>query len=541
MPTPYASFARTVVASPGTIFLRAPASAQLAYAPEGFEISYEEAARAVEAVRLSYAAAGYGHGVTVALLLENRPVFFWHWLALNALGVAILPINPDLRADDLAYQFTIAEPDLVVALPEREPFIRSTGMDATRIVGPDGPFPTCRLTTVRSTGGPDDACALLFTSGTTGNPKCCVLSNDYFMQLARWYVGQGGIAEMKLGKEVILTPLPFFHMNALGCSALGAILMQATLVPLDRFHASTWWRAVADSHATVMHYLGVMPAILLKLATTDTERSHRVRFAFGAGVDPRHQAIFEERFGIPLVEAWAMTETGGGAVTSTAGGERHVGERCIGYPRASMNFRIVNENGEDASAGEAGELLVRSAGAAPRKGFFTQYLKDPLATAQAWAGGWFQTGDVVRQGADGALFFVDRKKNIVRRSGENIAVVEVEGVLQNLEPVAGVAVAPVPDDIRGEEVFALVKLHDGKPATLEDANRTAEALARACGEQLAYYKVPGFIAFVDHLPITATQKLQRAEIRRLAEGALGDSGTVDLRTLKAQLRLTASA
>ena len=121
----------------------------------------------------------------------------------------------------------------------------------------------------------------------------------------------------------------------------------------------------------------------------------------------------------------------------------------------------------------------------------------------------------MRKGPDGALYFVDRKKNIVRRSGENIAVVEVEGVLQNLDEVAGVAVAPVPDDIRGEEVFALVKLHAGVP-DLTDAPAKAEQIARACAEQLAYHKVPGYFAFVEHLPTTATQKLQRAEIRRLA-------------------------
>jgi acyl-CoA synthetase (AMP-forming)/AMP-acid ligase II len=540
MRTPYRAFAASTATTPNAVFMRVPPSAHLPYAPEGLHFTYGDAGSRADALRSSYAAAGYGHGATVALLLENQPAFFWHWLALNALGVAILPINPDLRPDDLSYQFTIAEPDLVVALPERQGLIHAAGMAPERIVGPDDPLPTCLAAVDRDHGEPSDPCALLFTSGTTGKPKCCVLSNDYFIQLARWYITQGGVAHIRDGEDVILTPLPMFHMNALGCSALGAILTKNTLVPLDRFHARSWWKTVADSGATVAHYLGVMPAILLKLPEEQAEREHRVRFAFGAGVDPRHQQTFERRFGFPLVEAWAMTETGGGAVTSTAAGDRHIGERCIGYPCAGMAYRIVGEDGADVSAGEAGELLVRAEGDQPRKGFFTSYLKDSAATDEAWAGGWFHTGDVVRKGPDGALFFVDRKKNIVRRSGENIAVVEVEGVLQNLENIAGVAVAPVADDIRGEEVFALVKLAGGTPETASAASAAAEAIVKACAEQLAYFKVPGYISFVDHLPITATQKLQRAEIRSLAARAIQDPATIDLRDLKGRLRLAKS-
>ena len=185
----------------------------------------------------------------------------------------------------------------------------------------------------------DDPCALLFTSGTTAKPKCCVLSNDYFLRIAGWYVSQRGEAAMG-EDETVLTPLPMFHMNALGCTVTGMILQGGTVVPLDRFHARRWWRTVKDTGATVIHYLGVMPAILLQLEREDAETTHSVRFGFGAGVDPRHQETFERRFGFPLIEAWAMTETGAGAVTSTAGGPRHVGKRCIG--RATRRWTIAS-------------------------------------------------------------------------------------------------------------------------------------------------------------------------------------------------------
>jgi acyl-coenzyme A synthetase/AMP-(fatty) acid ligase len=515
-------------ARPDGLFLNAPASAELPYAPEGFAHTYGEALARIEALRGAYAAAGYGHGACVALLLENRPEFFWHWLALNALGVSILPINPDLRADDLAYQLSIAEPDLAVALPEAHTLIKACGM--ARVIAPGDAPPACRAEVTRQVAERDDPCALLFTSGTTAKPKCCVLSNDYFLRIAGWYVSQPGEAAMG-EHETVLTPLPMFHMNALGCTVVGMILRGGTVVPLDRFHARRWWRTVRDSGATVIHYLGVMPAILLQLAHEAAEATHSVRFGFGAGVDPRHQETFERRFGFPLIEAWAMTETGAGAVTSTAGGPRHVGKRCIGRALA-MDYRIVDDAGADVKRHEAGELLVRQTGDDPRRGFFSKYLKDEAATAEAWAGGWFHTGDVVYEGEDRSLFFVDRKKNIVRRSGENIAVIEVEGVLMNLDAVAGVAVAPVADEVRGEEVFALIVPRE----TPGDAQALAEQIARACAERLAYHKVPGHIAFVDAIPVTPTQKLQRGAIKALAAQAVGAPGTIDLRAFKARLR-----
>src|SRR5690606_15875928 len=162
---------------------------------------------------------------------------------------------------------------------------------------------------------------------------------------------------------------------------------------------------------------------------------------------------FEQRFGFPLIEAWAMTETGSGAIAAANREPRHVGTRCFGRLDASMEHRIVDENGCNVLPGVAGEFLVRRRGEQPRRYFFSGYYKDHDATEHAWADGWFHTGDIVRADADGNLFFVDRRKNIVRRSGENIAAVEVEGALLRHPAVRGCAVTPVPDDIRGEEVF----------------------------------------------------------------------------------------
>lgn len=306
----------------------------------------------------------------------------------------------------------------------------------------------------------------------------------------------------------MLTPLPLFHMNALAYSAMAMLMTGGCLIPLDRFHPRGWWRTVRDARATIIHYLGVMPAILMADPPDPADRDHVVRFGFGAGVDGKLHAPFEQRFGFPLIEAWAMTETGAGAVVAANREPRHIGTHCFGRPAPEVACRIVAEDGTDTTQGE---LLVRHAGPDPRAGFFREYLKDADATAEAWEGGWFHTGDVVRRGPDGSLHFVDRRKNVIRRSGENIAAVEVESALRQHPAVAAVAVAPIADDLRGEEVFACIVTRP--PATASAS--LAEAITAWCVERLAYYKAPGFIAFVPDLPLTSTQKIQRGELRTL--------------------------
>jgi acyl-CoA synthetase (AMP-forming)/AMP-acid ligase II len=530
--SPFEALAAQVRSRPDATFLSAPASAELPYAPDGFALAYGAFGDSAASLAAAYADAGYGAGMRVGLLLENRPEFFRHWMALNALGISIVPINPDLKPDEIAFQLGLAKPELVVALPERRDQVARSGYPAERIASPDESPPAAAAPHGPAPAGLETECALLFTSGTSGAPKGCILSNRYFLTLADWYVNQGGTATLADGAETVLTPLPLFHMNALACSALGMILKGGTLVPIDRFHASRWWRTVADSGATAIHYLGVMPAILLRREPEPAEHAHRVRFGFGAGVDADEKRRFEARFAIPLVEAWAMTETGAGAVTTTARETGPLAPRCIGRPTPTTAWRVVNDAGEDAPAGVPGELLVRAAGPDPRAGFFSGYLDDPEATDKAWEGGWFHTGDVVTHDSAGLLFFFDRKKNVIRRSGENIAVLEVEAVLAALPDVAAVAVAPAPDDIRGEEVFALVV---AQPSAAPDA-ATAEQIVRAASERLSYHKLPGYIAFVEAIPVTATQKLRRGEIRTEAERLRRSGAAIDLRALKTTLR-----
>jgi acyl-CoA synthetase (AMP-forming)/AMP-acid ligase II len=492
------------------------------------EITYRQAKARVDALAAAYRAAGWGAGHRIALLLENRPDFVMHWLAINTIGASIVPINPDLRSEELRYMIGHSEMALAVAIPARHGSLREASDGKLTVIAADDAIPAAAVR--HEPGAPlaTREAGLLYTSGTTGLPKGCVVSNTWFLETGYWYLGLRGAAELHMGSERMLTPLPLFHMNALAASTMAIILAGGCLFVLDRFHPKTWWTSVRESRATVIHYLGVMPAMLMAAPPSPEERDHHVRFGFGAGCDRTLHGPAEERFGFPLVEGWAMTETGC-SVSITADVEpRHVGMNCLGRVPPHMEIRIVREDGADCGVDEPGELLVRHAGPDPRYGFFTEYLKDAEATASAWAGGWFHTGDVIRRDAEGFCYFVDRRKNVIRRSGENIAAIEVEAVLLRHPNVAGVAVAAVPDAVRDEEVLACVIARE----KVTDAQVFARDLVAWCLARLAYYKAPGYVAVVDALPVTSTNKVQRGVLKTLAARLRDDPATVDVRALK---------
>ena len=528
--TVYEAIARTAARWPDRLVMEVLPGTASTYGIESGPITYGKFLDAVKARSNAFTGAGYRAGMRVAVLLENRPAFFEIFAALNRIGVSIVPINPDLRTSELEYLIGHAEPALIIALPDRQNALCQAAEAAgcnLSVIGPDEAPPSPHREAVISAAETGDACeaALLYTSGTTGNPKGCVLPNAYFLLAGRWYAELGGIAKLTTHGERMITPLPIFHMNAMAYSFMAMVTVGGCLIALDRFHPSTWWTDVADSRATCLHYLGVMPSILMSLPEGPQDTAHTVRFGFGAGVDPKLQSRFETRFGFPLIEAWAMTETGAGAVVSAHTHDRLIGQSCLGTPDGWVSARIVSETGDDARPDEAGELLVRNAGPDPRYGFFSHYYKNPEATAKAWDGGWFHTGDIVRRDAAGRFFFVDRKKNVIRRSGENIAAVEVESVLMRHPAINAAGVTAVPDALRGDEVFACLTVAN-------PSSEQAEQIARWALTQMAYYKVPGHIAFVDQLPLTPTQKIQRKTLKQLAEQLLDHSETIDLTHLK---------
>jgi acyl-CoA synthetase (AMP-forming)/AMP-acid ligase II len=537
--TLYESLQRTVAKYGERPAYAVPPRAGRSYHPHGWEITWNETQRGVEVKKRIYQQAGFRRGQRVAMLFDQRPEFFFHYYALNALGVSVVPINPDYRVEEIRYVVEHSEASLAVAVDARLPDMQSVaasiggGLQAVSFER----FPERLPAPARPgiAGAPDATteAALLYTSGTTGRPKGCILTNEYFHTFGACYLSLGGRLDFREGEERLYNPLPLHHANCLSVSTPAMLLSGGCLIFPDRFHAGTWWQDLVATRATAAQFQGIIPNILLKLPPSVQERAHGVRFALCAGVEPSQHEVFEKRFGFPVVEMWAMTETG--RLVSDNHEPRAIHTRAFGRPNAWVEARAVDDQGREVAADVPGELVIRHSEATPRKGFFSGYLKNEQATEEAWRGGWFHTGDAVVRDAAGVFYFVDRKKNIIRRSGENIAAAEIEACLTAHDKVRQVAVIAAPDEVREEEVMACVVAKVAQDVADPAAREVlAKDLFGWCFERMAYFKAPGWILFVDNLPLGTSAKVQKIHIFPAGTDPRSQPGAIDLRAMKKQ-------
>ena len=510
-PTLWAALADTATRQPRLPCLIIPARGARDYAPEGLAWSYGEVADRVQRLADRYRAAGYGHGHRVALLAENRPEFMLHFLALNAIGAWVVPLNPEFRQDDLAYVLGHAEVDIAVVIAKHVALVAGAVPGLGRpvpVVDPadfEAALPRAPRPARGTPPGRASESVLMYTSGTTGMPKGCIIDNEYFFFAAERYLGAGGTMAIEHGAERLYNPLPLFYANGLAIANPAMILSRNAMIFPDRFHPSAWWPDLVATGATMVHYLGIIPPVLMARPAEADEQRHRVRFGVGAGVDPALRVAFEKRFGVTLVEIYGMSEIG--ICSFDTSRERDGATRSVGRSMPGMAYELVDDDGRPQPAGTPGELRVRRAGPDPRKGLLREYFRDAGTTAAVWKDGWFHTGDMLVETPAG-LVFVDRKKHMVRRSGQNISAGEVEATLRTHPAVAEVAIIPVADELRDEEVYACVVVKEGSAATAA----LADDLVRFALARLAYFKVPGWVAFVPGLPTTYSQKLRKGAI-----------------------------
>jgi crotonobetaine/carnitine-CoA ligase len=455
---------------------------------------------------------GVQAGDRVALLLGNEAAFPLTWIALSLLGAAAVPVNPRYQTADATHVLRACRASAIVTGDEFGPLLDRLPADlpALRRIVPAAELAAgaARAGVPAGFAPPDPAgtANIQFTSGTTGQPKGCVLSHAYWTRLAGSLITDFPYLS---DRDVMLTAQPFNYIDP-QWNVAAALLSGAELVILDGFHPSSFWAKVREHQVTYFYCLGAMPGLLLRMPPDPADRQHRVRVVQCSAIPPALHAPLEDRWGVPWYEAFGMTETGADLRVTDADHDELVGTGCLGGPVSYRRVQITGDDGQPVPDGQTGEITL----AGP--GMMDGYDGDPEATAAVLRDGWFHTGDLGRMDSSGRVYHAGRIKDMIRRGGENVAAREVEEVLLTHPGVALVAVVAVPDEIRGEEVKAYY-VTDGPDVT-------PAALADWCGERLARFKVPRFWQPAEDLPRTDSERVIKKQLADLA-GPVFDTST----------------
>ena len=487
-------------------------------------------------------AMGVHHGDRVCLFMPNCVEYLYCWFGLALLGAIGVPINTAYKRDESAYILNNSEAKAMVAhrslLPvAQEAAALAPGIQHKLVVEeylPSGtsfndenppvpPFTKGELEGVypgwtsfakllsaagplatRPPVSPQDVSMLVYTSGTTGNPKGVMVTHLMYVS-----AGQGFAHwTQATSQDRFFTCLPYFHANVQYYSTMGAMAAGATLVVVDRFSASRFWDQVREAEATVVNFIGMMMPVLAKRDPAPDDRQNRVRLFYGSpAFSPEFLAAFQERFGTGIIVGFGMTETCYGTIESI-GQPRRTGSS--GSPRrhpdpAFINqVRIVDDDGEPVEFGTTGEITVKNPAVMPG------YWRNEEQTGQALRQGWLFTGDLGWMDEDGFLYFVDRKKDVIRRRGENISSQEVEDVIKRHSDVLDCAVIAVPSELGEDEVKVYVSPRPGSDLAPED-------VVYWCAEHLAYFKVPRYVEFKEDLPRTPSLRVRKDLLRQERE------------------------
>jgi carnitine-CoA ligase len=464
---------------------------------------------------------GLARGDRLALIALNSDLSVVLFLATARIGAIFIPLNPAATRADLEYLLghsrarliVVQPPDLervrevanaleprseIVSLADWGLAAESSGGVLDQLRAQQARAPEARASETRSPQcRPEDAAVVIYTSGTTGFPKGVVHTHRTYILAA-----EGFVARMYLQPaERLLTVMPFFHINALFYSFGGAIAAGGTLITTPKFSASQFWSLAAESGATEFNFLAAVSNILINRPRTEFDPAHCITKLYGGPISERMDQVFREEFHIPdLIEGYGMTEIPGACCNPFLGLRKpgSIGRPAVhpNYPGEFSQLRVVDEEGRDVPTGQVGELVVRT----PM--LFKEYLDDPEQTAAAFRDGWFLTGDLARRDQGGYFYFVARKKDIIRRRGENIAGAELDRIISNHPEVLEAAAIGVPSELGEEEILVVVVPKTAGQLTTQD-------VLDWCRAQLAPMKVPRFITFADSMPHTPSHRVAK--------------------------------
>ncbi len=448
-------------------------------------------------------------GDTVAVMSENTTDFPLTWLALTRRGVTMVAINPRYGKKDIAHVLALSQARAVLvtdSLLERaaELLLESTTREVITLsplvhASKGAPRPTPRA----EHGALSQPANIQLTSGTTGKPKGCVLGHEYWLMISKTLVDDFPY----LGEtDIVLTAQPFYYIDP-QWNVTACLLGGCELIILDGFHPSTFWERVRHYKVTYFYCLGLMPTLLLAMPPSPDDRNHHVRHIEASAIPPGIHKALEERWGVPWLEAFGMTETGADIYVTPDIHDALVGSGSIGIPRPHRAVSIRDESGTEVQAGVTGQMFITG------PGMMREYVRNPEATAMAVKDGWFATGDLVEKDSLGHLYHRGRIKDMIRRGGENIASAEVEEVISSYDNVALVAVLGVADELRGEEALAIVVPADQRVMESPEAGDVAiRSWVKKCGQDLASFKVPRYWVLAATLPRSASERILKSEI-----------------------------
>jgi len=504
--------------------------------PERVFIDFEGAACTFgdfdrEAMRLANGLRSFGvkRADTVCVLLDTSLHGALIWFAINKLGAVYVPLNTAMRGESLAHQLRDADARIIIAEVEYAPRILDLGLHNTGVTIFVRNAAECADASflhdfeelrgasdkgVEAEVRPTDLAMVIYTSGTTGPSKGCMVSHRYACCVAMTMVE----ALKMTSNDVNWSPMPMFHIYGTCGILLSAIRIGARVALFRRFSVSRFWVQIEESQATVVHLVGSMIALIGGAAETAAERRcfGQIRVACGIPFAQASIDVWRNRFGAGWAgnAGYGMTEVG--RVTLIPIDQREGADTC-GKPW-TCEVRIFDENDEECEPGEAGEIVVRPLYPGV---MFDGYWRRPEETLRVMRGLWFHTGDIGRFDAAGNLIFVDRKKDYMRRGGENISSYEVEEVFRRHPAVLDVAAYGVPSDLSEDEVKISVVLKT--PGAITQA-----ALCRWAIERMAYFCVPRYIEFLDELPRAPTGKVLKYMLKERGAGTAWDRSSSDI-------------
>ena len=479
-------------------------------------ISYNEINRYTNRCANAFKNLGIGKGDKVSIMLSNCPEFLYLWFGLAKCGAVEVPVNTSYKGEFLRHIVDQSDSKILVishefldrlklienALKKVEKVVVLGDIQKQEVAGFKIPMMSFEEFFNNSEDPvdvkvlPSDALSIIYTSGTTGLSKGALGPHKF------WIVCAEKMLEYREGgkDDIFYTFMPFYHFNAQCLTTVTTLVAEAQMVIAERFSASRFWDDARHYGATQFNYLGGVIPILAKQPERPNDADNPIRIALGAGCPPAVMEEVEKRFGIKCLEGFGMTEIG--IPIHVRVNDRRPGS--CGKPMDIYEIKLFDDQDKEVPVGEVGEIVFR-----PREPFIMmlEYYNMPEKTLEAFRNLWFHTGDLAKKDADGYFYFVDRKKDALRRRGENISSFEVERVVNSHPSVLESAAVAVPSELGEDEVKICVVLKPG--ATL-----IPEELIKYCNDRMPYFAVPRFVEFMESLPKTPTDRVEKYKLKQ---------------------------